>query len=240
MRRSNCGSVCTQARVGTIANDRPRSRASTRNSDASGSSTSINGRSRGSGTSPPASSRDMSSRPVSRSVVESSAPRTCRAVSRWRCSDNCCDSASVNSCAACKGCSRSWPIAVRKRLLASFACSASRLAVSSSAVRSATRCSSVSLACLSSRSAWREAVTSVYVATKPPPGMGLPRISTMLPSGNTRSVRCGVPARMKASRRSSARSSCPRCGMRCRAQRVRSAIGRPTCSRSDGKPNICA
>ena len=59
-----------------------------------------------------------------------------------------------------------------------------------------TRCSSVSLACSSAASARRNAVTSVKVATKPPPGIGLPRISTMLPSGNTRSDRCGVPARM--------------------------------------------
>ena len=82
-----------------------------------------------------------------------------------------------------------------------------------------------------SASARRNAVTSVKVATKPPPGIGLPRISTMLPSGNTRSDRCGGAGahvreaplqRALGDRRWAASAAAP--------SAARSAIGVPTCS----------
>jgi hypothetical protein len=83
-------------------------------------------------------------------------------------------------------------------------------------------------------SAWRNAVTSVKVATKPPPGIGLPRISTMLPSGNTRSDRCAVPARICASRRCRAASSSSASPSARSAHCDASAIGMPTRSMPGG------
>ena len=89
-------------------------------------------------------------------------------------------------------------------------------------------------------SASRNAVTSVKVATKPPPGIGLPRISMMLPSGNTRSDRCEVPARMWSSRRCSASFARSMPATSRRAQADASAIGMPTRNMPGGKPNSSA
>ncbi|MNV51000.1 hypothetical protein D3C71_1430310 [compost metagenome] len=164
-RRSSNGSLCTHARVRTWRNCRPRAAARTANSCASGSNTVDSANGRGSATSPPASSREISSRPDSRSSVESSAPRIWRRKLSRNSDSMCCDMASVSSCAACRGWIRSWPTAVRKRVLATLARSASCTACSSRAVRSCTRRSRVSLLRLSASSARRKAVTSVKVAT---------------------------------------------------------------------------
>jgi hypothetical protein len=126
----------------------------------------------------------MSSSVPSRSVVESSAPPICRATAR-----------ALAVAALLQGVREQvrgvqrlqQVVADRGEEAALGVVGALGLALggSSIAVRSPTRCSRVSLMRLRPVSAWRNAVTSVKVATKPPPGIGLPRISTMLPSGNT-------------------------------------------------------
>ena len=89
-------------------------------------------------------------------------------------------------------------------------------------------------------SASRNAVTSVKVATKPPPGIGLPRISMMLPSGNTRSDKWVVPARMWSRRRCSASFARSIPATSRNAHSEASAIGRPTRNMPGGNANNSA
>jgi len=94
-------------------------------------------------------------------------------------------------------------------------------------VRSATRCSSVS-------AIRRNAVTSVNVATNPPPGIGLPRISTTQPSGNVRSATYGEPARMCFRRRATSSSTSPSSMPLAALWRTSASTLVPTCSSSLG------
>ena len=117
--------------------------------------------------------------------------------------------AAVNRRAACSGCSRSWLAAAMKRVLPRLAASASARLASSSAVRSVTRCSKVSVDWRSWRSLSRSAsavctraVTSLQVATKPPPGSGSSLSSRTRPPRVAISCVCGV-----SGRRSSATTS---------------------------------
>ena len=105
---------------------------------ASSRSRSAASKSEGCGSSTPASSRDTSSRPSSSSSAARSEAST-RVASR-ACSAGSSHSriAEANRRAALSGCSTSWLIAARKRVLLCCAASASR-------VRSSTRCSRVSL-----------------------------------------------------------------------------------------------
>ena len=204
---------------------RPRSAASTRNSDASGSSTSASAKSRGCGSSPPASSRDMSSsagQQVGRSnpARRGSAARVSRAATsrhllRQRIGEQVRGVQRLQQVVADRG------EEAALRVVGALGLAPARPPARRCArPRAAPASRSTAAARASVR---RNAVTSVKVATKPPPGIGLPRISTMLPSGNTRSVRCGVPARMCARRRCSARSGSP-CGGIC-AQRLAREVG---------------
>ncbi|MCY1524824.1 hypothetical protein D9M68_597780 [compost metagenome] len=184
----------------------PCSWASTLNSAPRVSNSEARGKAVRSGVTRPLSRREISSR----SVIRSSAERS--ELSRWLTSSRASRGrtscwwprAAENSRAAFKGCIRSWLTAARKRVLDWLADSAVPLAsisawlsLDSSWVRSATRCSSPSLASLRSRSAWRKAVMSVKLMTKPPPGMGLPISSMTRPLGNSRSEVCGRPWRIQ-------------------------------------------
>ncbi|MNP49171.1 hypothetical protein D3C76_1433400 [compost metagenome] len=99
----------------------------------------------------------------------------------------------------------------------------------SSWVRSCTRCSRLSLDSLSACSASRNAVMSVKLMTKPPPGIGLPISSMTRPLGNSRSEVCGVPWRIQYRRLATCRSGSPVPHRpRSALKRMMSAIGRPT------------
>jgi len=128
--------------------------------------------------------------------------------------------------------------AAMKRVLPRLAASASARLASSSAVRAATRCSSVSAARRSWRSLSRSAsavrtrvVTSLQVATKPPPGSGSSLSSTTRPSGVATSWVTGASGR-RSSAWSSGRSAAKRSlEISSRPSLSKAAIPMPTWSR---------
>ncbi len=209
MRRRKAGSVSTNARVGTTTSSAPRRAATGANAVARDSNRGCSANGRFSGLNAPASSLEMSSSASSR---DSTAPRLASILPPRSLPGSRSIIAAVNSRAACSGCRRSWLAAAMKRVLPRLAASASARLASSSAVRSTTRCSSVSAARRSSRSLSRNAsavrtraVTSLQVATNPPPGSGSSRSSTTRPPIVATSWVCGVSGRRRSSWSSASR-----------------------------------
>ncbi|MDT4818025.1 hypothetical protein FQZ97_511120 [compost metagenome] len=243
-RRSSLMSLSTRSWLPCRRKRTPCSWASALNSAPSASNSSSSGKGVRSGVMRPFSRREMSSR----SLIRSSAERS--ELSRWRTSSRASFGkvsgwwarAAENSRAAFSGCIRSWLTAARKRVFEALADSATPLAwlsswfsSESSRVRSSTRCSRPSLASFSACSASRNAVMSVKLMTKPPPGIGLPISSITRPLGNSRSEVCAVPWRIQYRRRSTCCSTSPGPHRpRSALKRMMSAIGRPTLIRSSG------
>ena len=185
------GRCATHASAGTKRRRRPRAAAIARNSDASGSSTSASGNSRGCGTSPPrfqprhveqagqqvaggieraADLRHGFALPRSSTLLRQRVGEQLRGMQRLH-----------------------QVVADRGEEAALGVVGALGFALGDFQVRGARGHALLQrLVGLDQRRPRRDgtAVTSVKVATKPPPGIGLPRISMMLPSGSTRSDRC--------------------------------------------------
>ena len=194
MRRRKAGSVSTKARVRTTTSSTSRRAATGAKAVPSDSNIGCSANGRFSGLKAPASSLEMSS---SASSSDSTAPRLASILPPRSLPGSRSIIAAVNRRAACSGCRRSWLAAAMKRVLPRLAASASARLASSSAVRSATRCSSVSAA----RRSWRSlscsasavrtrAVTSLQVATNPPPGSGSSRSSTTRPPSSRICLAC--------------------------------------------------
>ena len=211
-------SLSTRRLLPRTRNFKPCSWASALNSAPRVSNSALRGNGWGLGVILPFSRREMSSR----SLIRSSAERS--ELSRWctscwaslEISSSWWDRAAENSRAAFSGCIKSWLTAARKRVFDWLAVSAVPLASVSATfscdnswVRSATRCSRLSLAPLSACSASRNAVMSVKLMTKPPPGIGLPISSMTRPLGNNRSEVCARPWRIQCSRRATCTSASP-------------------------------